>query len=231
MIYYCGVKSMNFLRGWIFVSLLILFTEKRFVLSQGMTVDAIDNDFNDDSLMPFMDACAFGKADIVLEMIDDSPDIAKAASHDGESCLHLCSIPEDHESAVKIVEALLQNGADVNLRVTHDQGVRMTPLAWHTWGNRLETVQLLLQQKSIDINMDFNLATTNSAKVTATDISFMLTSVGDDVTDLGKRQVQLYNLLRENGGKQYKELFPDDTAHHMSMDRSKQGDDEETYGL
>jgi Ankyrin repeat. len=42
-------------------------------------------------------------------------EFAKKSTHDGESCLHLTAI----SNSVEIAELVIENGANVNLRVTH----------------------------------------------------------------------------------------------------------------
>eukprot|EP00560_Eucampia_antarctica_P009204 CAMPEP_0197823922 /NCGR_PEP_ID=MMETSP1437-20131217/1242_1 /TAXON_ID=49252 ORGANISM="Eucampia antarctica, Strain CCMP1452" /NCGR_SAMPLE_ID=MMETSP1437 /ASSEMBLY_ACC=CAM_ASM_001096 /LENGTH=224 /DNA_ID=CAMNT_0043423335 /DNA_START=136 /DNA_END=810 /DNA_ORIENTATION=+ len=197
---------------------------------------------DDDYLKVFFDACAYGKVDEVNDMLKEDESLATAVTVNGESCLHLSAVAENGLDVVKALVAYISDPEDkkkwMNLRVTHDAGLRMTPLAWMTWHNRLPTIQFLLATTSppdsLDINMDFDLSPMGPARVTATDIAYTLTGTHTEKNkdnELVQTQIQMYQLLLDHGGKLYEELHPQDTEHIMSRERTKQRNDEETYGL
>lgn len=194
-----------------------------------------------EELKVFWDACAFGKLDVVAQMLKEDESLATAVTVDGESCLHLSSVSED---GLPIVKALLNTMEDddetrkqlINLRVTHKAGLRMTPLSWFTWHNRLPSIEYLFDNYAnlIDVNMDFELTPMGPARATATDVSYTLCSMHSEATKndpLVQTQKSILEILKDNGGQLYEDLFPDDKEHHMSRERSPYQDDEETYGL
>jgi len=120
------------------------------------------------------------------------------ATEDGETCLHICAISRSYE----IVELLIKNGANVNSRTTHKNGLRMTPLSWHVHGSDYKIVKLLLNNGA-DVNADFDKSVDSDEKITVTDVA------RERVMHEGKNKAvqKTYDLLVEAGGLPYQELI------------------------
>mmetsp|Transcript_22918 Transcript_22918/g.34938 ORF Transcript_22918/g.34938 Transcript_22918/m.34938 type:complete len:179 (-) Transcript_22918:319-855(-) len=147
----------------------------------------------------YFDMCAKGNIERLQEYFKHDPTLVKKASEDGETCLHLASISK----SLELAQLLVKNGADVNHRVTHDQGLRMTPLSWHAFGGNHEIVKLLLDHGA-DVNAVFDHAVGSDIKITATDVaSNLVAQIGEDGSDDFKKTLQF---LLQKGGKKYAEL-------------------------
>lgn len=169
-------------------------------------------------------ACSGGKTDTVRKLLDGhGKDLANAKTKEGETCLHLCSIDTTGQ-AVHIARALLEAGADPNVRTTFEQGQRMTPLSWHTYAGNYDIIELLLDAGA-NINTDFDLHPPNAPVqtiVTALDIAEKLSGVEDMADSVEKEEKDknsngegndprdrfklTYDLLKTRGGKKWKDI-------------------------
>ena len=169
-------------------------------------------------------ACSGGKTDTVRKLLDrHGKDLANARTKEGETCLHLCSIDTTGQ-AVHIARALLEAGADPNVRTTFEQGQRMTPLSWHTYAGNYDIVELLLDAGAT-INDDFDLYPPNAPVqtiVTAMDIAEKLSGVEDMAESVEKEETDknsngegndprdrfklTYDLLKSRGGKKWEDI-------------------------
>lgn len=145
--------------------------------------------------------------------------MAKSATKDGETCLHLTAVSK----SIEVAKLVIDLDADVNYRTTHPQGLRMMPLSWHAWGGNVDIITLLLDAGA-EINADFDFSLESGAKVTATDIAAQFIASRDPN---GERDsfVDTYELLTQRGGKKYEELYPD-SPHILSLKTSKDNGDE-----
>ena len=169
-------------------------------------------------------ACSGGKTDTVRKLLDGhGKDLANLKTKEGETCLHLCSIDTTGQ-AVHIARALLEAGADPNVRTTFEQGQRMTPLSWHTYAGNYDIIELLLDAGA-NINTDFDLHPPSAPVqtiVTALDIAEKLSGVEDmadsvekeendknsngEGTDPRDRFKLTYDLLKSRGGRKWEHI-------------------------
>jgi len=85
----------------------------------------------------------------------------------------------------------------------------MTPLSWHAYGGNVEIISLLLDNGA-EINADFDYSPENNFKVTATDITQIISGPSSGTEDDSSNPFRIsYDLLRFRGGKTFEELFPD----------------------
>lgn len=169
-------------------------------------------------------ACSGGKTDTIRKLLDKhGKDLANLKTKEGETCLHLCSIDTTGQ-AVHIAKALLEAGADPNVRTTFEQGQRMTPLSWHTYAGNYDIVELLLDAGA-NINEDFDLHPPSAPVqtiVTALDIAEKLSGVEDMADSVEKEEKDknsngegndprdrfklTYDLLKSRGGKKWEDI-------------------------
>lgn len=154
----------------------------------------------------FYDACARGELDIVKKHLSHNPELVTASTLDGETCLHLTAVSR----SLDIAKLVVTKGANTNHRVTHDQGLRMTPLSWHAWGGNVEIIELLLDNGA-DINADVDFSPESDRKITAIDIVELVgghsSKMEDDSENSDMKKFHLsHDLLRSRGGKAFKEL-------------------------
>mmetsp|Transcript_8714 Transcript_8714/g.12386 ORF Transcript_8714/g.12386 Transcript_8714/m.12386 type:complete len:275 (+) Transcript_8714:30-854(+) len=179
------------------------------------------------ALASFINACAGGKFNDVKNLLQKYPHLAKAETKDGETCLHLTAISK----SLDISKLVIEYGADVNKRTTHDKGQRMMPLSWHVWAGDIDIVKLLLDNGA-DINADFDFSHETDSKVTVTDISDLIID-GRDPNHATQEEPKdeddpfaLHQLLLDLGGKTYQQLHPD-SPYILSKDKSKATPEEE----
>lgn len=178
----------------------------------------------------FFFACSGGKTDTIRKLLDKhGKDLANLKTNEGETCLHLCSIDTTGQ-AVHIAKALLEAGADPNVRTTFEQGQRMTPLSWHTYAGNYDIVELLLDAEA-DINKDFDLHPPSAPVqtiVTALDIAEKLSGVEDMAESVEKEEKDknsngegndprdrfklTYDLLKSRGGKNWEDIVKERAA-------------------
>mmetsp|Transcript_10897 Transcript_10897/g.20374 ORF Transcript_10897/g.20374 Transcript_10897/m.20374 type:complete len:193 (-) Transcript_10897:211-789(-) len=161
---------------------------------------------NDDEHREFWDACAHGDLEIVSKYIRQDPELAKKSTSDGESCLHLTAI----SNSVDIAKLMIEHGTNVNLRVTHPLGLRMTPLAWHTHAGNVSIVKLLLQNGA-EVNADFDAQHDPNEKVTAMDVArSLIRKNGNHKSSSSSTDDETFLALKQFGGLSYAEILAQD---------------------
>ena len=191
----------------------------------------------DESLLEvYFFACSGGRTDKIQTLLDEhGRDLASAKTKDGETCLHLCSIDTTGQ-AVHIARALLQAGADPNVRTTFEQGQRMHPLSWHVFAGNHDIVKLLLDAGA-NINDDFDLHPPSAPVqtiVTALDIAEKLSGVEDMADSVEKEENDktsngggddsrdrfklTYDLLKSRGGKKWEDIVKERAASEELQD-------------
>ena len=188
------------------------------------TPTAADIELDESLSNEYFFACSGGKTDAIRKLLDKhGKDLANAKTKEGETCLHLCSIDTTGQ-AVHIARALLEAGADPNVRTTFEQGQRMTPLSWHTYAGNYDIIKLLLDAGA-NINTDFDLHPPSAPVqtiVTALDIAEKLSGVEDmadsvekgekdknsngEGTDPRDRFKLTYDLLKSRGGRKWEHI-------------------------
>lgn len=164
-----------------------------------MPIGAILADTSD--YKDFWDACAYGKVDVVTKYVDANKEMAKISTKDGETCLHLTAISNSFDISKMMVDL----GADVNQRVTHTEGLRMTPLAWHAYSGNHEIVELLLKNGA-DVNADFDAKKGDDEKHTVMDVADLILG-GNAIEENTEDKFSLtYLEIKKRGGRKYSEL-------------------------
>lgn len=153
----------------------------------------------DDGLKEFWDACAHGNMELVQKHVDADPEIAKKSTVDGETCLHLTSISNNFD----IAELMIDLGADVNARVTHPEGLRMTPLAWHVFSGNVSIINLLIDHNA-NINDDFDAMYHPEVKITVANVAESLIRKAADGS-IEDKFMQTFLALKRRGGVAYSE--------------------------
>ena len=206
--------------GWHLLS----FSLVAVVLISSSAAAAASTELDESLSNEYFFACSGGKTDTVRKLLGrHGKDLANARTKEGETCLHLCSIDTTGQ-AVHIARALLEAGADPNVRTTFEQGQRMTPLSWHTYAGNYDIVELLLDAGAT-INDDFDLYPPNAPVqtiVTALDIAEKLSGVEDMAESVEKEETDkssngegndprdrfklTYDLLKSRGGKKWEDI-------------------------
>ena len=211
-------------------SLLLLVTVVLISSSCPATPTAAAIDLDESLSNEYFFACSGGKTDTVRKLLDGhGKDLANLKTKEGETCLHLCSIDTTGQ-AVHIARALLEAGADPNVRTTFEQGQRMTPLSWHTYAGNYDIIELLLDAGA-NINTDFDLHPPSAPVqtiVTALDIAEKLSGVEDMAESVEKEEKNknsngkgndprdrfklTYDLLKSRGGKNWEDIVKERAA-------------------
>ena len=159
----------------------------------------------------FLMACSQGNLADVQALLERNPQYAKKQSSDGETCLHVAGILGQTD----VTKLALKHGADPNSRSGYSGGLRMTPLAWNTYGGHVETAKALLEGGA-DPNLDMDDMKDQMVKVTVLDILHknVLHQYEDNEANrkdpnIG-RHFQMYDALMEHGAKFYKDLATED---------------------
>lgn len=112
--------------------------------------------------------------------------------------------------------ALLQAGADPNVRSTYEHGLRMHPLSWNVYGGHATNVKLLLEFGA-DPNLDVDRMDSSGERETVLDIVLRILEAFDDKKDkedpryAAFREIQ--QLLVKHGAKRYDELLQKEEAN------------------
>jgi len=193
----------------------------------------------DDSLSEeYFFACSGGKAGTVRALLEKhGGELANARTKDGESCLHLASI-DTTGRAIQVTKALLEAGADPNVRTTFEQGQRMHPLSWQVYAGNYDIVEVLLDAGA-RVNDDFDLYPPNAPVqtiVTALDIAAKLSGVEDMADrvekegagrekdgnngggDASRDRFKLtYDLLKARGGKKWEDIVKERAEERQDL--------------
>jgi ankyrin repeat protein len=101
----------------------------------------------------------------VRTALEEHPDWLQIRSSHGETCLHVAGI----YGAAAVTRAVLQAGADPNVRSTYEHGLRMHPLSWNVYGGHVTNAQLLLEHGA-DPNLDVDPMENGASPETVLDI-------------------------------------------------------------
>lgn len=166
-----------------------------------------------------MQACTDDAVDAVQTILQEHPDWLQIRSSHGETCLHTAGI----YGASAVTLALLQAGADPNVRSTYEHGLRMHPLSWNVYGGHATNVKLLLDYGADpNLDVDHTMDEGSEARETVLDIVQRILGAFDenyrdndrnneDARYAAFREIQ--QLLLKHGAKNYAELGSAEETH------------------
>ena len=134
-----------------------------------------------------------GKSDIVQELLDSGIDPNRESSPDGAYPLHLASLKGNK----LIVQMLLDNGAEIDLRATNKD--KATPLAWAAFFGQKDVVSLLIEAGASINALDANHGTPLDAATFAWRAS-------QDNAAWAKNLMEIITIIKAKGGKPADEL-------------------------
>ena len=173
------------------------------------TTESKDTSTSPDDNSEFFHTCSDGNYDKFKSLLSTNPQLIHATTKDGEHCLHLCAISGN----TQIVQTLLEQGADPDIRSTWKDGLRMHPLSWNTFYGRYDIVELLLEHGA-DVEADFDLGgsvderTGELEKVTVLDVVEKILSTEVD-EEQKMRFVKTRNVLMKYGAVRYATVEPE----------------------
>ena len=134
-----------------------------------------------------------GQSDVVQELLNAGIDPNKDAGPDGAYPLHSAALKGNKE----IVQILLDNGAQIDLRATNKD--EATPLAWAAFFGQKDVVSLLIEAGAPINAIDANYGTPLDAAAFAWRAS-------QDNAAWAKNLMEIITILKANGGKPGDEL-------------------------
>lgn len=150
-----------------------------------------------------MNACAEGEVSEVERLLSEGAD-PKFATKDGETPLHVTGISGSSE----IVKLLVQEGADIDKRVTSTKGLFMTPLTWMVYGVHADGVEALLKLgASPDV-------------VVVDEVGTFLTAL--DIADDRVNSEDIARIIRAHGGRHFRDIPEHERSLMMPQKRPEQ---------
>ena len=134
-----------------------------------------------------------GQNDVVQELLDSGIDPNKDDSPDGAYPLHLASLKGNKE----IVQILLDNGANIDLRATNKD--KATPLAWAAFFGQKDVVSLL-----IGAGASINVLDANHG--TPLDAATFAWRASQDNAAWAKNLMEIITIIKAKGGKSARDL-------------------------
>jgi len=201
----CGYLF-NFTSRIIFLLIVVLFLSN-YAGNYDATDIPLEGSCSDDTVKSkdFFDACSYGNEEKVKEFLEEDPGWATSATEDGETCLHLTAISD----SLEVTKMVVEGGADVNRRTSHEKGLRMTPLSWHVYSQNPNIVTYLLDSGAL-VNLDFDdVRPTVRRKVTALDIASALLESSNNKENGDSKDNDaeaIYDILIVRGGKMFEDL-------------------------